>query len=368
MASEEKFDKDIENIKFQLQNEIIKLCSIATVSGFESRATEKVSSMYRDRLDSFYCDAVGNHILLRSCGRKDAVKIMIDAHLDEIGFVVTEVLDGGFLRIANIGGIDRAIIQGAEVTVLGDETLHGVIASTPPHLKGDDDKLPTIDKALVDVGLGYSKEELEKIACVGTPVIFDKTYTSLKNGRLAGPSFDNKACGAIAICAVASLEPSELAGDVYITLSCREETASRGGAYLCANRISPDYAMVIDVNLANAPDVSERESVPMGEGISISYSSSTSRALTRECARLCKEGEIPFTPKAEPSSTGTNAVAVNIAGGGVPVVDIGLPLRNMHTYNEIIALDDCYSLYRFIRAFVTSRELAEGFAREEGEI
>lgn len=361
-------DKSVENIKSRLQSDIISLCSLGTVSGFESRAREDIDGLYRESFDSIYCDAVGNHILYKSCKRENAVKIMIDAHLDEIGFVVTEVLEGGFLRLTNIGGIDRAILQSAEVTVFGEETLRGVIASTPPHLRGDDDKLPTMDKTLVDVGLGYTKEELEKIAPVGTPVAFDKTYTALKNDRISGPSLDNKACGAIALFAISSLEPSELAGDVYITLSCREETASRGGAYLCANRIRPDYAMVIDVNLANAPDVSERESVPMGEGISISFSSSTSRALTRASARLCKEGEIPFTPKAEPSSTGTNAVAVNIAGGGVPVVDIGLPLRNMHTYNETVALDDCYALYRFIREFVTSRELAESFAREEREI
>ena len=107
--------------------------------------------------------------------------------------------------------------------------------------------------------------------------------------------------------------------------------------------------MAIDVNLANAPDVPSRESVEMGKGISISYSSSTNRTLTRTFADICLEQEIGVSKKAEPSSTGTNAVAINIASLGIPVVDVGLPLRNMHTYNEIIALEDCETLCRAVK-------------------
>ena len=126
--------------------------------------------------------------------------------------------------------------------------------------------------------------------------------------------------------------------------------------------------MCIDVNLADAPDVPKRESVKMCGGISISYSSSTDRALTRECAQLCEEKNINITKKAEPSSTGTNAVAIAMAAYGIPVVDVGLPLRNMHTYCEVIALDDCISLYSFVKEFAASSELASKFRREEIDI
>lgn len=351
--------------KKRITDEIISLCATSSVSGFEYRAEEELRKEYGDRFDSYECDSVGNHIFFKSCKRENAPKIMIDAHFDEIGFLVTEVLDGGFLRIANLGGIDRAILQSADVVVYGEKELVGVIASVPPHLKEADDALPEIDELLVDVGLGYSAEELSSIAPVGTPVGFYKSVMRLANDRIAGQSFDNKACGAVALYALSLIDAEALAGDVYLTLSAIEETSRQGGAYVCANKLRPDYAMVIDVNLANAPDVPARESVKMGKGISISYSSSTSRALTRASAELCEKNDIPFIKKAEASSTGTNAVAVNIAGGGIPVVDVGLPLRNMHTYNEIIALDDCMSLARFIEAFVTDRELAERFRREE---
>ena len=357
-----------KNKREKLKSAIIELSSLCSVSGSEHRTVEQIKELYSKSFDSITSDAVGNHILFKACGLSDAPKIMIDVHYDEIGFVVTEVLDGGFLRITNIGGIDRAIMQASCVSVCGSETIDGVIISTPPHLREGGNKLPKMEDMLVDVGLGYTKEELEQIAPIGTPVSFEKKYSELLGDRIAGPSFDNKACAAIALDAICELSKSELAGDIYFTLSCREETAKQGGAYVCANKIKPDYALVIDVNLADAPDVSARESVKMGGGISISYSSSTDRALTRASAKLCEDNGISFIKKAEPSSTGTNAVAICMASLGVSVVDVGLPLRNMHTYNEVISLDDCEALHSFVKAFATSRELANDFRREEADI
>lgn len=353
----------------RLFGSIESLCSLCSVSGSEMLTDDSVKNMFGSAFDSITVDAVGNHVLYRSCGREDAVKIMIDAHYDEIGFVVTEVLDGGFLRITNIGGIDRAIMQAAEVTVYGKERLSGVIISTPPHLRSEGKKLPPIESLFVDVGIGYTKDELMDIAPVGTVVTFDKCYKTLLNERFIGASLDNKACAAIAIDAIADIPRESLAGDIYLTLSCREETGrSHGGAYVIANKIKPDYALVIDVNLANAPDVPTRESVKMESGISISYSPVTSRALTLASVELCNKNGIECQKKTEAHSTGTNAPAVNLAALGVPVVDVGLPLRNMHTYSELVSMLDCCSLWLFVKEFATSAELAENFKREELDI
>ena len=116
----------------KLYESIKTLCSLCSVSGSEMLTDGSIRSLYGDDFDEITVDSVGNHLLYKSCGRENAVKIMIDAHYDEVGFVVTEVLEGGFLRITNIGGVDRAIMQAADVTVYGRETLSGVIISTPP--------------------------------------------------------------------------------------------------------------------------------------------------------------------------------------------------------------------------------------------
>lgn len=355
--------------KKELYKTICDLTSLCTVSGSEMLVENAIADLYGDAFDSVTFDSVGNCVLYKSCGRENAPKIMIDTHFDEIGFIVTEVLDGGFLRITNVGGVDRAIMQAADVTVYGREELSGVIISTPPHLRSGGKKLPPMEELFVDVGIGYTRDELLSIAPVGTPVTFKKRCEHLLGDNIVGASFDNKLCAAVAIDCISDAPKEKLAGDIYITLSCREETGrSHGGAYVIANRIKPDYALVIDVNLADAPDVPARECVKLDKGISISYSPVTSRALTLRSAELCEMGKILYQKKTEAHSTGTNAPAVNLAALGIPVVDVGLPIRNMHTYNEIASMNDCCYLWSFIRCFATSEDIANEFKREELDI
>lgn len=349
-----------------LKKEIISLCSLMTVSGFENRSASEAERLYSGRFDEIRTDAAGNILLVKKCGREGAPKALVDAHLDEIGMIVTDVLDGGFLRIAPIGGVDPCIMQAADVCVWGEEMLRGVVVSTPPHLrKSGDDKLPPVSELLVDVGLGYDTEELKKIVPIGSPVGFPPIYSELLGGKIVGKSFDDKACGAIAAAAVAEIPSEELAADVYVMLSRYEETSYLGGVSAGAFALKPDYAMVIDVNLASVPDVPKRETVDMDKGVSITLSAGTDRRLTGMTRALCDKDEIPYTLSVSPSYTGTNASTVNLVGDGVPVVDIGLPLKSMHTYNEVISLEDCMTLARLVKAFVTSTELGEAFLEKE---
>jgi len=351
----------------KLKEKIISLCSLMTISGYENRAVSEVKKMYGEYFDEIRTDAAGNVLLIKRCGKENAPMALIDAHFDEIGMIVTDVLEGGFLRLAPIGGVDPCIMQAADVCVWGKEMLRGVVVSTPPHLRsGADDKLPPVDELMVDVGLGYTLDELKEMIPLGTPVGFAPLYSELQNGKIAGKSFDDKACGAIAIEAVAELDRAELACDVCVMLSRYEETGAFGGGVAPGVfSLDPDYAMVIDVNLASVPDVSKRETVDMDKGISISMSSSTSRKLTRMTVELCKSAELPHTVCAAPAYTGTNAMSVNLVGEGVPVVDIGLPLKSMHTYNEVISLEDCVTLAGLVAKFVTSEEIARAFCEKE---
>jgi len=348
-----------------LAREIVALCSVPSVSGFEGRSTKEIQRLYEGRFDRIDVDAVGNHFLWKTCGREGAPRILVDAHFDEIGMLVREILEGGFVRLVSVGGLSPSVLQAADVILYGKEVLRGVIVSTPPHLRSaEDDRLPDCEELLVDTG--FSKDELEKILPLGSPVGFAPDYRELLGGRLAGKSFDNKACAAIAASAIASVPREALAGDVVLMLSSFEETSRLGGASAGAFGLSPDYAMVIDVNLATVPDVPKSETVPLGEGISLSVSAATDRALTLASQKICKEKNIAHTMIAAPSSTGTNATAVQLVGGGIPTVDVGLPLRNMHTYNEVLDLADAEALASFVEAFVCDGEIAKNFCvREE---
>lgn len=349
----------------ELKNLITELSGLMSVTGYEDNGADKIKEIAEKCFDEYFCDNVKNQILVKKCGRVRAPKIIVDTHFDEIGMYVTEIKDGGFLKVVNVGGLDTRILSAADVVVYGKKTINAVIASTPPHLTDakDREKLKSVDELLVDTG--YSKEELEEIVRIGTPIGFRPKYTELLNSQLAGKGFDDKACAACAVKAIAETSKEELAGDVYLVLSAHEETDRLGGIVCGTYTVNPDYAMVVDVNLGKTPDTKERETVEMGGGVSLTISAVTDRKLTKMTAELCAEKEIKYQKIVSATSTGTNATALSLVRGGVPVVDVGLPLKSMHTYNEILNLDDANELVKLIRAFVSSEKIAEVFANEQ---
>ena len=348
----------------KLKDLIFELCKIPSVSGFETRGAAELARLTKGMLDAPVTDGVGNHLFVKKCGKAGAPAVLIDAHFDEIGMIVREVCDGGFLRVAPLGGIDVAIMQAADVMIYGDETLRGVIASTPPHLRKTEE-LPDAEEVIIDTGL--SKEQAEKLIPIGTPVGFAPVYGELKGRRIMGKSFDDKACAACALWAVANTPSERLTADVYVLLSAVEETNRQGGVVAAAYGVYPDYAMVIDVNLGRVPDTKDYETVELDGGVSLSYSAATDIRLTEAVRRLCKEKRIDFVKIAAPSSTGTNATSLNLVRQGVPVVDVGLPLASLHTYNEVISLNDAETLARLVAEFISSEEIAKEFSRE-GEL
>ena len=137
-----------------------------------------------------------------------------------------------------------------------------------------------------------------------------------------------------------------------------------GGVAPAAFDLEPDYAVVIDVNLARVPGTEPADTVEMGEGISICFSAITDKKLTNEVISLCEENGIKHQRCAAPSSTGTNTTCLGIVGRGIPVADIGLPLKNMHTYTEVIDLDDAKTLSDFVKALVCAEKIAEVYKND----
>ncbi len=346
----------------ELKELIVSLSSLMSVTGCESYSTEKLNGLIGGIFDEYYTDKIGNHIFVKKCGRENAPKIMVDCHFDEVGFIVSGIGEGGFLHIANVGGIDAKILQSSEVIIYGERQVYGVIGSTPPHLMkpADAGKVKEIENLIVDTGL--SKEELEKICPIGTPVGYKPKYTELLGGRLAGKAFDDKACGACAVWAVSQVSTDKLAGDIYFTFTTREEVGGVG-ASTSAYGVCPDYALVMDVTNSYVPGMDGQKWTVIGSGVAISASAVTNRKLTKMTRELCDKNNIKYTMRAEPNNTGTNANNIGTIGDGVPTVLASLPLRNMHTSNEILSLDDAQALSSLVCEFITSKEIAEAFGR-----
>ena len=342
----------------ELRELIPAMAGLMSVSGYETYHADALSALVQG-FDEDVTDALGNRYLVRRSGKENAARILIDAHMDEIGLYVSEILEGGFLRVVSIGGLDLRTLASAEVVIYGKKEITGVIASTPPHLQkaGEKKELTPVEELLVDTG--YGEDDLADLVRIGTPVGFAPRYTWLANDRVVGKGMDNKACAACAVHALQNVEQSELAGDVYVLLSVREETGAMGGVAPAAVAIKPDYAMVIDVNLGRTPDVKERETVVMGKGPSITRSAIVDRRLTKMTEALATRNNIPWQISVAATNTGTNTTDLHLVGAGIPVVDVGVPLRAMHTYVEMLDMADAAWLSDLVRTFVTDQSIAE---------
>lgn len=347
----------------ELKELIISLSSLMSVTGYENRDADKLRALIEDYFDESRTDGIGNRFFVKKCGKTGAPKILVDAHMDEIGMFVTEIKEGGFLTVTNVGGVDTGILQASDVVIYGEEPVFGVVGSTPPHLQKPEDagKLREIGELLIDTG--YKKEELEKLVRIGTPVGFAPKYSTLAGGQMAGKGFDDKACVA---CAVEGIRRAgdRLAGDVYLMLSSREETGRVGGGALAgAYGVDPDYAFVADVNLGRTPDTKKNETVEVGGGVSLTLCPVTYKKLTKMTIELAKEKGIKYQLDVSGCGTGTNTPDINLTRAGIPCVDAGLPLKCMHTCAEVIDLADAEALASLVCEFVSSEKIAEVFAR-----
>ena len=345
-----------------LKELIISLCGIMSVSGNERRGGEELQRLVDGVFDEYRTDALGNHLFIKRCGHPHAPKILVDTHFDEIGMMVTGIKEGGFLTVTNIGGVDTRILPASEVVIYGKETLYGVFAAKAPHLStaADMEKLTPLAEMLIDTG--YSKEELEELCPIGTPVGFKPVYRELQNECLAGKAFDDKACGACAIFGIDAVQKKDLAGDVYFLFSAYEETGMTG-ARVAGFGIRPDYALVLDVTHAATPDTKDYGLPAFGSGVAIAASPVTNRKLTRMVTELCRAGNIPYTVDACPGSTGTNANVLGISADGIPTALCSLPLKSMHTSAEVLSMEDANALKKVVSAFIKSKEIGEVFGK-----
>jgi endoglucanase len=341
-----------------LKELIVALCGIMSVSGSERRGGEELCGLVGGVFDEYRTDALGNHLFVKRCGRPHAPKILVDTHFDEIGMMVTGIKEGGFVTVSAIGGVDTRILPASEVVIYGREPVYGVFAAKAPHLSSpaDREKLTPMGEMLIDTG--YSKEELEELCPIGTPVGFKPIYRELQNEYLAGKAFDDKACGACAIFGIDSVPKKELAGDVYFLFSAFEET-SMTGARVAGFGLRPDYALVLDVTHAAVPETKDLGLPKPCSGVAITASPVTDRNLTRMVVSLCRSGNIPYAMEVSTGSTGTNANVLGISAYGIPTALCSLPLKSMHTSAEVLNMEDANALKRVVAAFIRSKEIAE---------
>lgn len=328
---------------------LTQLCTLPGVTGFEQQAAAAVAELLRPLVNKVDIDPFGTVTGILVSPQPGAKTVLLDAHLDQIGFVITEVLDGGFLRFAPVGGVDPRMLLGCEVTILAAESLFGVISCTPPHLMqaGEQDKAVPIHQMLIDTGFEDARLRIP----VGTPVVFRQQPVQLSKGVFMSKCLDDRA-GILAILqALRQLDRKQLAVNVAVLFSCQEEVTSLG-ALTGAFRIRPDYAIAVDVSHAKTPDAPTGETFEFGGGVMIGMGPNMNTALTRALLRLARAEEIDHQIEVMEGNTGTNAWEMQIAACGTAQAILSIPLRYMHTPIEAVKLSDIDATADLIAAFL----------------
>lgn len=327
------------------------LCSIMTISGHEYRSRDAVIELAGGLFDDYRMTPNGNFIFVKRSKRPNAPSLLLDAHYDEIGMMVAEIKDGGFLRVSSVGGLKSSILLGGEVTIYANEPLYGVVVVTPPHLQkaGESKKLPEINEIIIDTG--YSKEKLAELGVtLGTPVGFPKTPVDLLGDLIADKALDDKACVAAVLKAVEEVG-DDCPCDIYASLSCKEEVGGYGGL-TAAFGIEPDAAIVLDVDFASVPDTPRHKTIKLGDGPAVTLSAVTDRALTRTIFNSAIKAGVKCQRVVEATGTGTNADDIALGLDGIPTAVVDIPLKNMHTYCEVVSVSDVDETARLLNAFI----------------
>ena len=292
-------------------------------------------------------DGMGD--ILVTMGDKNAKKhIMLDAHVDRIGLVVTYINENGFIKAEPVGGIDLRTFQSSAVKVLGKENILGVICTMPPHLSKNDDELSK-DKIWIDTGL--SADEVKKLVSLGDKIIVCSEFRELLNNQVAVSALDNRAGCAVLVKCAELLKDKNLPCRLSLVFSVQEET-SELGAGISAYSLEPDEAVVVDVGFAKQDGVPDEKSGKIGCGAIISISPVLSKKVTDKIKDIAKRLDMECDYEVCGGATGTNADKISSSRGGIMTGCISIPEKNMHTQVEVVSLDDMEKIAELLSIYV----------------
>ena len=329
-----------------------ELLATANPSGFET-AGQRVWIDYVDEYaDDVRTDDYGNAVAVLE-GDADT-EIAFAGHGDEIGFMVRDVTDDGFVGIQRVGGSDKTVSRGQHVTVHTDDgPVSGVIGQTAIHLRDpEDDGVPEISEQHVDVG-AEDGDEAEELVDRGDPITFDQTVNELANGRLAARGMDNRIGTWAAAEGLRRASERGTDATVYAVSTVQEELGLQG-AKMVGFDVEPDAVVAVDVTHAtDSPDTpgNRTTGVELGGGPVVARGSANHAVLVDAFRETATADGVDVQLQATGSRTGTDADAFYTSRGGIPSLNLGLPNRYMHTPVEVIDPEDLDGVAELLAGF-----------------
>ena len=328
---------------------LVCLCECTAPSGFEGPVAQAAAALLSTLVDNVSIDRMGNVIGVRYCGRPNAKRLLLDAHLDEIGLMVTGVEDG-FLRFCSIGGIDPRMLPDRELLILTDPPIPGVVACLPPHLQSKEESGTAVPIKDLFIDIGMTHDQAVQRVPVGTPAVFRARCMPLGETQMCGKSMDDRACFVTLLRAVELLASKPLDVDLYLLGSVQEET-SGAGAKTGAFALQPDYCVAVDVTHGITPDGPKHKTFSLGGGPAIGVGPNMAGWMSDRLMAKAKAEQIPFQTEVMTGHTGTNGWHFQISREGIPTAIVSLPLKYMHSPIEVVSLEDIEQVARLLAAF-----------------
>lgn len=321
------------------------LCGCTAPSGFEAPAARAARTLLEPLVDETAIDRMGNLIGVRRCGVEGAKKVLLDAHLDEIGLIVTGA-EEGYLRFRTIGGVDPRMLPGREVQILTQPPMAGIV-SVPTAQQDDESKAVPIPELVVDAGL--TQEEAERL--IGTPMVYRGSCFPLGEDQMCGKAMDDRSCFAALLRCMELLKDKTLDVDVYVMGSTREEVSGVGAA-VGTWAVQPDCCVAVDVTHGRTPDGPAEKTFVLGNGPAVGVGPNMTRWMSRRLLDRAQARKIPVQQEIMAGHTGTNGWEMQISREGVATAVLSVPLKYMHSPIEVLSLTDLENTAALLAAFV----------------
>ena len=317
-----------------------ELCALNAVSGDEKAVRDYIISKIDGKAD-WHTDNLGNILVFKKGKKRSVKKLLIDAHMDEVGFIISSVTADGFLKFQTVGGINTAAIMFRQVKI---GNVNGVVCGTPIHLLSGDEKkkLPKSDSLYIDIG-AESREEALKLVSLGDRAVMCSEYREMGN-KIKAKAIDDRAGCAILL----SLITNDSDYDFYASFSVQEEVGLRG-AKTAVFAADPDAAIVLEATTAaDIADVDETHRVcVLGNGPAVSFMDRAT-VYDREYYRAALESGIKCQPKSAVAG-GNNSGAIHLSRGGVRTVAISVPCRYIHSSSCVADKEDIKNAERLAK-------------------
>ena len=327
------------------------LCCLSGVSGREDEIRDYILERVMPLADEILTDPMGNLMVFKKGDRTPAKKIMLTAHMDEVGLIVTDITDKGFLRFSTVGSIDRRVLPGKTVYV-GETRVPGVIGGKAVHMTDAEERksLPELKDMYIDIGAA-DREEAAASVTPGDVACFDDAVIRFGDGRLKAKAIDDR----VGCATMVQLIESRLPCDCWFAFTVQEELGARG-AGIAARSIGPDVALILEgTTAADIPGVTGAERICLqGGGIVIPYMDRGTiydRELYELLKRLASENDIPWQTKTRITG-GTDASSIQRSMGGVQTAAASVPVRNIHSPSSIARIEECEAQLALARLFL----------------